>query len=168
MIRQAAQTFAGFAALFLLLGSPAAAVPIEVSFYAEDGSAYGEFAFERRPTYNTPAKLSGGELRIGDRIITAEQMFYEYYPILDSLAVWILADETSGLDAGDFVTLRFGNLDGADLILPTRGQLGYSFGGVRDGVNGTVTAVPEPLSVTLFGAAAGALVWRRRRSAPNS
>jgi hypothetical protein len=164
MARQAARILGAICALFLLFTGPAAlAVPIEVSFYADDGSAYGEFAFEQRPTDQTASPLTSGHLRIGDRTFDASELFYEYYPIADSLSVRIRGDETSGLDAGDFINLSFGNPDGSSLELPTRGNLSYNFDGVFASKTGTVTAVPEPLSAGLFGLGAAALAWRRRR-----
>jgi hypothetical protein len=166
MAGQVASVRRAILALFLLLGAPAAlAVPIEVSFYANDGSAYGEFAFERRPTYQSRGALTSGRIWIADRMVEAPQLFYEFSPIGDSLAVFIRADEESGLDAGDFLNLRFGNPEDAVLVFPTRGSLTYEFGGIRNSVNGTVTPVPEPLAAGLFGLGAAALVWRRRRGA---
>lgn len=127
-----ASIFKGLAALFLLLTAPAAlAVPIEVRFYAEDGSAYGEFEFKQRPTFQITAALTSGRLWIDDRLFEAPQLFYEYYPIADSLAVRIRGDETSGLDAGEFLNLAFGNPDGSSLELPVRASLLTQFGGFK-------------------------------------
>lgn len=164
MARHAARIVGAVSALLLLLAAPAAlAVPIEVSFYADDGSAYGQFAFEQVPTFQTTRPLADGHLRIGDRTFDASELFYEYYPIADSLSVRIRGDESSGLDAGDFINLSFGNPDGSSLELPTRGTLSYDFDGIQNSKVGTVTAVPEPLAAGLFGLGAAALAWRRRR-----
>jgi hypothetical protein len=163
MIRKAARLLAS---LFLLLAAPAAlAVPIEVVFTANDGSASGQFAFEPRQAHNNPGALTSGRLQIGDRVFEAPVLFYEYYPIADSLAVMILANESSGLPPGDFINLTFSNPDGPVLELPTRASLAYNFGGVYDSRMGTVTAVPEPLMAGLFGLGAAGLAWRRRRPA---
>jgi hypothetical protein len=152
------------AGLLLIMGSEAAlAVPIEVAYRSDDGSAFGTFAFEPREAQDNPGALTSGQFTIGDREFQGSQLFYEYFPIADSLSVRIAADATTGLATGDFLSLRFGNPDGASLNLPTRGSLSYSFGGAGGSLQGDVTAVPEPLAAGLFGLGAGALAWRRRR-----
>jgi hypothetical protein len=164
MARQAARIWGALAGLFLLLGSPAAAVPIEVSF-SLDGVAYGQFAFEGTNLPQRDLRLTSGSIAIGDRVIGSANLLYDYSPIQDSLNIRIFGNETTGLNAGESFGLTFGN-DGAGwLELPTYGSMGYQADGISVGGWGTVTAVPEPLSVSLFGAAAGALVWRRRRRA---
>ena len=165
MTRQAARLWGAFAALLLWLGSPAWAVPIEVVFTANDGSASGQFAFERRQAHQNPGTLTSGQLQIGTRSFDSSQLFYEYYGISDSLAVFIRGNETTGLPPGDFINLTFGNPDDSVLVLPTRASLSYKFDGVFDSRMGTVTAVPEPLAAGLFGLGAAGLAWRRRRSA---
>lgn len=152
------------AALFLFLAAaPALAVPIEVVFLANDGSAYGQFTFERRAAPDNRGSLTGGHLQIGTRIFDSTQLYYEYYQIEDSLGVYIRGDSTTGLPLGDFINLQFGNADAAWLDLPTRGLLGYNFGGVFESRTGSVTAVPEPLAAGLFAVGTAALAWRRRR-----
>ena len=160
MIRQAARALA---ALFLLLASPAIAVPIEVVFTANDGSAFGQFAFERRPIEDNPGRLSSGRLQIGEQVFESSQLLYEYFGIADSLQVFIRGNETTGLPPGDYLNLSFGNPDDSILNLPTRGSLGYSLSGVVGSRNGMVTAVPEPFAAGLFGLGAAGLAWRRRR-----
>ena len=66
--------------------------------------------------------------------------------------MFIIGDESTGFDAGDFLGLRFGNPDGPTLELPTRGSLWYRFGGVDGSKMVNVTPVPEPLAAGLFGA----------------
>jgi hypothetical protein len=157
---------AALTGLFLLAAAqPALAGPIEVSFRSNDGSASGSFAFEPLQPQDNPGKLTSGRLELDGRTFEGPQLFYEYYGIADSLGVRIAADETTGLGAGDFLSLRFGNLDSHTLDLPTRGSLSYSFDGVAGSKMGEVTAVPEPLPAALFGFGAAALAWRRRRSA---
>jgi hypothetical protein len=164
-----ASIFKAFTALFILLaGSPALAGPIEISFYSRDGTAYGEFAFESTNLPQRDLRLTSGSIAIGDRVIASANLLYDYSPIQDSLNIRIFGNETTGLLAGESFGLTFGN-DGAPwLELPTYGSFGYSLDGAKGGGWGTVTPVPEPLSVTLFGAAAGVLVWRRRRTPANS
>ena len=164
MERRALRIWRVLAALLCLLaGQAALAVPIEVEFHASDGSATGRFAFEPRQVQDNPATLAGGWIEVGGRLIEGTRLFYEYYPIADSLTVRIAGDETSGLDAGDFLNLTFGNPDGSSLLLPTRGFLSYTLGGVSGSATGTVSAVPEPMAAGLFGGAVAALAWRRRR-----
>jgi len=154
--------FGALAGLFLLLGGPATAGPIDVIFRSHDGTAYAELSFNNPYTiYKGP--LTSGRFEFDGRVIDSSLLWFEYYPIADSLQILVRGDETSGLDAGDNLIFRFGNPDDAHLAFPTYGSLGTTFGGVDKGRLGIVTPVPEPLSAGLFGVAAGALVWRRRR-----
>ena len=154
------------AALFLLFTAQAAlAVPIEIGFRADDGSAYGELAFNPPPGVIRRGSLTSGLIEVDGRVFVGSQLYYEFYPIADSLGVFIKGDESTGFDAGDFLRLRFGNPDGSTLELPTRGSLWYSFGGVEGSKMVRVTPAPEPLAAGLFGAGAAALAWRRRRRA---
>jgi hypothetical protein len=169
MKRRALSLWSFLAAFLCLLAvQPASAAPIEVSFLASDGSAYGQFAFERRDPRDNPGELSGGFIEIRGQVIDSSRLFYEYYGISDSLNIRIAGNEGSGLDAGDFLNLRFGNPDGSTLELPTWGNLSYSLGGVSGSTIGRVSAVPEPVSAGLFAGAVGALAWRRRRRSPSA
>ena len=164
MQRRAFGLRALFAAFLCLLAvQPASAAPIEVSFLASDGSAYGQFAFERRQPQDNPGTLTGGFIEIRGELIDSSRLFYEYYGIADSLNIRIAGNEGSGLDSGDFLNLTFGNPDGSSLELPTFGSLSYRLGNISGSTTGTVTAVPEPVSAGLFAAGVGALAWRRRR-----
>jgi hypothetical protein len=154
--------FGALAGLFLLLAAPAAAGPIDVIFRSNDGTAYAELSFNNRSAiYQGP--LDSGRFEFDGRVIDSSLLWFEYYQIADSLQIIIRGDETSGLAAGDNLHFRFGNPDEGYLVFPTYGSLSTTFGGVDKGRLGIVTPVPEPLSAGLFGVAAGALVWRRRR-----
>lgn len=150
--------------LFLLAtAQPALAGPIEVVFRTADGTASGFFAFAPRQARDNPGTLASGRIEIDGRVFEGSQLFYEYHPIADSLAVRIAADETTGLAVGDFLNLSFGNPDGPTLELPTRANLLYTFGGVQASKMGEITAVPEPLAAGLFGLGVAGVAWRRRR-----
>jgi PEP-CTERM motif len=161
MIRHAARTVT---ILFVLIAArPALAVPTEVAYTADDGSAFGQFAFEPVPVDQNPGRLTSGRLQIGEHSFDHSQLFYEYYGIADSLQVHIRGNELTGLPRGDYLNLQFGNPDGSALSLPTRGVLNYNLGGVDESKTGMVTDVPEPTAAGLFGLGAVGLAWRRRR-----